>query len=266
MIYVVVLVLNVWLFVAWQKRTVAEPVRRGRGGGRRADRRRSARAPARRREKRVVRLRPPRHDERRESDGTERREPADAGVLDSYVLQEVDPKWLTQAVKPKQFLHIDQAECILCEGCVDICPWKCIHMLSIDAIDEAVNADQPGDDPNDHVVLRRRRRRLHPLRAVRRPLPHRRHHPRQGHRPVAPTATPTTAPTDTATPTASGSDGESALGAIVANGNGSGNGHRPKIAERAREPSATRRARSQAWNSIFRPGLGLPQGLHRQPP
>ena len=67
----------------------------------------------------------------------------------SYVLQEVDPKWLTQAVKPKQFLHIDQAECILCEGCVDICPWKCIHMLSNDAIDEAVNADQPGDDPQD---------------------------------------------------------------------------------------------------------------------
>ena len=71
----------------------------------------------------------------------------------SYVLQEVDPKWLTQAVKPKQFLHIDQAECILCEGCVDICPWKCIHMLSTNAIDEAVNADQPGDDPKDHVFF-----------------------------------------------------------------------------------------------------------------
>jgi formate hydrogenlyase subunit 6/NADH:ubiquinone oxidoreductase subunit I len=71
----------------------------------------------------------------------------------SYVLQEVDPKWLTQAVKPKQFLHIDQAECILCEGCVDICPWKCIHMLSTTAIDEAVNADQPGDDPKDHVFF-----------------------------------------------------------------------------------------------------------------
>ena len=56
----------------------------------------------------------------------------------SYVLQEVDPNWLTQAVKPKQFLHIDQAECILCEGCVDICPWKCIHMLSTDAVDEDV--------------------------------------------------------------------------------------------------------------------------------
>ena len=57
-----------------------------------------------------------------------------------YVLQEVDPSWLTSAVKPKQFLHIDQAECILCEGCVDICPWKCIHMLSVDAIDDSVNA------------------------------------------------------------------------------------------------------------------------------
>ena len=71
----------------------------------------------------------------------------------SYVLQEVDPAWLTSAVKPKQFLHIDQAECILCEGCVDICPWKCIHMLSTGAIDEAVNADQPGDDPKDHVFF-----------------------------------------------------------------------------------------------------------------
>ena len=71
----------------------------------------------------------------------------------SYVLQEVDPGWLTSAVKPKQFLHIDQAECILCEGCVDICPWKCIHMLSNNAIDEAVNADQPGDDPKDHVFF-----------------------------------------------------------------------------------------------------------------
>src|SRR3982074_3229541 len=67
-----------------------------------------------------------------------------------YELQEVDPAFLTSAVKPKQFLHIDQAECILCEGCVDICPWKCIHMLSTTAMDEAVNAGEPGDDPKDH--------------------------------------------------------------------------------------------------------------------
>ena len=51
-----------------------------------------------------------------------------------YVLQEVGSDYLAKAVKPKQFLHIDQSECIMCEGCVDICPWKCIHMLSTDTI------------------------------------------------------------------------------------------------------------------------------------
>ncbi len=71
----------------------------------------------------------------------------------SYELQEVDHSYLTQTVKPKQFLHIDQSECILCEGCVDICPWKCIHMLSVDAIDESINTDQPGEDPADQVVF-----------------------------------------------------------------------------------------------------------------
>ena len=64
-----------------------------------------------------------------------------------YELQEVDPSFLTSAVKPKQFLHIDQAECILCEGCVDICPWKCIHMVSVDAIADATDTEQPGEDP-----------------------------------------------------------------------------------------------------------------------
>ena len=71
----------------------------------------------------------------------------------SYQLVEVDPKWLQGQVKPKQFLHIDQQECILCEGCVDICPWKCIHMLSVDAIEGSWNTDQPGDDPADHVFF-----------------------------------------------------------------------------------------------------------------
>ncbi len=70
-----------------------------------------------------------------------------------YVLEEVTPDDLSRSVKPKQFLHIDQSECIMCEGCVDICPWKCIHMLSADAIAEADNTDRPGDDPDDHVVF-----------------------------------------------------------------------------------------------------------------
>jgi ferredoxin len=65
---------------------------------------------------------------------------------DDYQLAAVDADYLTAAVKPKQFLHIDQSECILCEGCVDICPWKCIHYLSIDAIAEGVNVDDPADD------------------------------------------------------------------------------------------------------------------------
>ena len=46
---------------------------------------------------------------------------------DEYELVEVDADYLTKAVKPKQFIHIDQTECIMCEGCVDICPWKCIR-------------------------------------------------------------------------------------------------------------------------------------------
>ena len=72
---------------------------------------------------------------------------------EEYELVEVDADYLAKAVKPKQFIHIDQSECIMCEGCVDICPWKCIHMVTPDAVAESVNADQPGDDPSDHVVF-----------------------------------------------------------------------------------------------------------------
>ena len=39
-----------------------------------------------------------------------------------YTLREVTPDELSMSVKPKQFIHIDQSECIMCEGCVDICP------------------------------------------------------------------------------------------------------------------------------------------------
>jgi formate hydrogenlyase subunit 6/NADH:ubiquinone oxidoreductase subunit I len=72
---------------------------------------------------------------------------------DEYVLHEVDAAWLSKAVKPKQFIHIDQSECIMCEGCVDICPWKCIHMVTPDAISEANGTELPGTDPTDHVVF-----------------------------------------------------------------------------------------------------------------
>ena len=70
-----------------------------------------------------------------------------------YVLQEVDAAWLGQVVKPKQFIHIDQSECIMCEGCVDICPWKCIHMVNTSAVSEADGTEQPGLDPSDAFMF-----------------------------------------------------------------------------------------------------------------
>jgi ferredoxin len=70
-----------------------------------------------------------------------------------YVLQEITLDQLNASVKPKQFLHIDQSECIMCEGCVDICPWKCIHMLGVDSIAGGANTVAPGVDPDDHVVF-----------------------------------------------------------------------------------------------------------------
>lgn len=68
---------------------------------------------------------------------------------DDYQLALVEPEYFSGKVRPKQFLHIDQSECILCEGCVDICPWKCIHYLSVDAIAQGVNVDDPGEDPTN---------------------------------------------------------------------------------------------------------------------
>ena len=70
-----------------------------------------------------------------------------------YVLREVDADYLAKAVKPKQFIHIDQSECIMCEGCVDICPWKCIHMVQPQSIAEAAGTELPGIDPSDNVVF-----------------------------------------------------------------------------------------------------------------
>jgi ferredoxin len=72
---------------------------------------------------------------------------------DEYQLVEVDADYLAKAVKPKQFIHIDQSECIMCEGCVDICPWKCIHMVAPEAIAEAQGTEMPGSDPSDNVLF-----------------------------------------------------------------------------------------------------------------
>ena len=246
----------------WQKRPVARtrprPRRRDRRRARR--RRRTARAPAPAPRSASPRTAVP---SRRASESMARNDanPPMPEFSTSYVLQEVDPKWLTQAVKPKQFLHIDQAECILCEGCVDICPWKCIHMLSNDADRRSRQRRPARRRPERPRLLRRRRRRLHPLRAVRRPLPHRRHHPGQGHRPLArrrpqrphqPTRLRLRRPLLTREKRS------------VATATDNGNGHRPKIG------GARRRSRRQdaqlAGVELDLPArFDLPQGLHRQP-
>ena len=74
-------------------------------------------------------------------------------IRDDYQLAVVDGEYLKAAVRPKQFLHINQAECILCEGCVDICPWKCIQYLSVDVISEGANVDDPAQNPQNHGVF-----------------------------------------------------------------------------------------------------------------
>ena len=70
-------------------------------------------------------------------------------IRDDYQLAIVEGDYFKDKLRPKQFLHIDQSECILCEGCVDICPWKCIHYLSLSAISEGVNVDHPAEDDSD---------------------------------------------------------------------------------------------------------------------
>ena len=148
----------------------------------------------------------------------------------------------------------------MCEGCVDICPWKCIHMVQPSAIAEADDTEQPGEDPTDHVIFiidddvctrcalcvdRCPTGVIIMGKAGRRPA----------------TAIPTPVPTTTATPTACGSrPGARAVAKTI-------DEQEPRSTPGADAQSSDDRCQgSQAWNSIFRPGLDLPEGLHRQPP
>ncbi len=72
---------------------------------------------------------------------------------DDYQLAIVDTEYMNAAVKPKQFIHIDESECILCAGCVDICPWKCIHILSTEVITETFGVDDPNDKPENLALF-----------------------------------------------------------------------------------------------------------------
>ena len=60
---------------------------------------------------------------------------------DDYEMELVDSDWLKGAVKPKNFIDLIPEQCILCEGCVDICPWYCIFMVDTKAVDESGNVE-----------------------------------------------------------------------------------------------------------------------------
>lgn len=79
--------------------------------------------------------------------------PPQPEFVDDYVLQVVNAEYLAEAVKPKQFINIDQSECITCEGCVDICPWKCIFLVTPNAIESSVGTARPGIDPDDASIF-----------------------------------------------------------------------------------------------------------------
>jgi ferredoxin len=71
-----------------------------------------------------------------------------------YEMGLVDADWLKSAVKPKNFIDFIPEQCILCEGCVDICPWYCIFMVDTSSVADSGNvalANQMHD--NDILFL-----------------------------------------------------------------------------------------------------------------
>lgn len=60
-------------------------------------------------------------------------------IATDYVVEAVDPQWLTQGVRSPKHLMLDPEPCILCRACEDVCPWNCIYMLSPEIVQE------PGD-------------------------------------------------------------------------------------------------------------------------
>ena len=74
-------------------------------------------------------------------------------IRDDYQLAMVDTSYMNAAVKPKQFIHINEAECILCAGCVDICPWKCIHFLTPDIVTETFGVENPADKEENGALF-----------------------------------------------------------------------------------------------------------------
>ena len=73
---------------------------------------------------------------------------------DDYQMGLVDGDWLKSAVKPKNFIDFIPEQCILCEGCVDICPWYCIFMVDPSSVSDSGNVELARQmNPNDILFL-----------------------------------------------------------------------------------------------------------------
>ena len=70
-----------------------------------------------------------------------------------YEMELVDDEWLKTAVKPKRFIDFIPEQCILCEGCVDICPWYCIFMVRPDAVQDAGNVELARTMGDDDILF-----------------------------------------------------------------------------------------------------------------
>ena len=70
-----------------------------------------------------------------------------------YEMELVDDEWLKTAVKPKRFIDFIPEQCILCEGCVDICPWYCIFMVNPEAVAESGNVELSRQMRDDTILF-----------------------------------------------------------------------------------------------------------------
>ena len=71
-----------------------------------------------------------------------------------YVAEEVGADWLKSVRKPPRYIDFIPELCILCEGCVDICPWYCIYMVDPTAVAESGNVELARQmNPSDILFL-----------------------------------------------------------------------------------------------------------------
>ena len=86
-------------------------------------------------------------------------EPKDMEIIEKpifradYEMDLVDSDWLKTAVKPKRFIDFIPEQCILCEGCVDICPWYCIFMVNPEAVADSGNVELARQMEGDDILF-----------------------------------------------------------------------------------------------------------------